>query len=360
MTMFTDARTIPAGTTLTADVCTVGAGAAGISIARELAHSPLDVCLLESGGLEYDLDTQQLYRGRSVGFPYFPLEIARLRFFGGTTNHWGGASRPLDDSDFEARDWVPHSGWPFRREALDPYYRRAHGVLELGPYAYDAGSWTTDERRPLRFEGESLRSAVLQQSPPTRLGQVYREELRRARNIRTCLNANLLEIETAPTGGPVTRLRVASLERNEFYVEARAYVLATGGIENPRLLLLSRRADPAGLGNEHDLVGRFCMDHPIAAWGKPGTVAPYRFPLRFYAQRGRAALTAGGKSGAAELWGFITPTAEGLRRERMLNWAWRCAARPNPTRKGWSRRATCATRCSSSTGRKICSSTWRA
>ena len=330
--MFIDARTISANSTITADVCIVGAGAAGISIARELAGSATEVCLLESGGLEYDLDTQQLYRGASVGFPYFPLEVARLRFFGGTTNHWGGAARPLDEVDFLARDWVPYSGWPFGRSGLDPFYERAQALLELGPFAYDSQTWATDERRPARFSDDTLRNAVLQQSPPTRFGQAYREELRRAPNVRTYLNANVLEIETAPEGRRVTRLRVASLERNEFFVSARIYVLAAGGIENPRLLLLSARTNPAGLGNDHDLVGRFFMDHPIAGWGKPGVVAPLRFPLRFYAERGHGELLVDGTRKAAELWGFITPSEGALRRERMLNWgiAARRAPKPEP------------------------------
>lgn len=330
--MFNDARTVPKNTTITADICIIGAGAAGITLARELAESRLEVCLLESGGLAYDFDTQQLYRGSAVGLPYFPLEVARLRFFGGTTNHWGGACRPLDDIDFRERDWVPYSGWPFGRAQLDPFYRRAHEVLELGPYAYDSDTWSTAERHPLRFVGDTLRAAVLQQSPPTRFGKAYRQELRHARNVHTYLHANVLELETAPAGGPVSRARVASLERNEFFVDARMYVLAAGGVENPRLLLLSQRTNPAGLGNEHGLVGRFFMDHPIAAWGKPGIVAPKRFSLRFYAQRERRELRVDDAIESAELWGFIAPTAGALRRERLLNCgiAVRRAPKPDP------------------------------
>src|SRR5690606_13747401 len=139
--VFADARDLERNSELRADVCIVGGGAAGITLARELIGQPFDVCLLESGGLELDVPTQMLCRGASVGVPYLPLEATRLRYFGGTTNHWGGASRPLDAIDFERRDWVPESGWPFGRAQLEPYYRRAQPLLELGPFAYEREDW---------------------------------------------------------------------------------------------------------------------------------------------------------------------------------------------------------------------------
>ena len=104
--MLIDARTLSKNTRIKTDVCIIGAGAAGITLAREFIGLPFRVCLLESGGLEYDADTQSLARGQSVGHAYYPLESARLRYFGGTTNHWGGACRPLDDIDFKQRPWM--------------------------------------------------------------------------------------------------------------------------------------------------------------------------------------------------------------------------------------------------------------
>ena len=88
--MFDDAANVPRGTTLEADLCIIGAGAAGITIARELSGSPLRVTVLESGGFDYEVGTQALYEGRSIGLPYSNLSAPRLRYFGGTTNHWGG------------------------------------------------------------------------------------------------------------------------------------------------------------------------------------------------------------------------------------------------------------------------------
>jgi choline dehydrogenase-like flavoprotein len=316
--MFIDARTIPKGTVIKTDVCIVGAGAAGITLAREFLGGPFKVCLLEAGGLEYDERTQSLYKGENVGIPYHPLEATRLRFFGGTTNHWGGACRPLDPIDFEARDWLPHSGWPFDQAHLVPYYKRAHSVFQLGHFAYDGKDWETEVRPRAVFNGGALTSHVIHQTAPTRFGQLYRDEIRQAPNISTYLHANVLELETDRTANSVTRVRVSSLERNEFFLFARVYIVATGGIENARILLLSKHTRRFALGNEHGLVGRFFMEHPNA-WGNAGIIVPTGFPLPFYGERMPGKLTRGGVTKKAITWGFITPTEQTLRSKKMLN-----------------------------------------
>ncbi|MGH9464483.1 MAG: NAD(P)-binding protein, partial [Thermoanaerobaculia bacterium] len=124
--MFVDAAEIPSGTRLEADLCIIGAGAAGIALARELAASGREILLLESGGFEYEEAVHQRYAGRAegtlVGETSGYLTTSRLAYFGGTTNHWHGYCRPLDPEDFGARDWVPASGWPLERSELEPYY----------------------------------------------------------------------------------------------------------------------------------------------------------------------------------------------------------------------------------------------
>ena len=132
--MHTDTSALENGAVLEGDLCIVGAGAAGISMALEWIDSPLKVLLLEGGGFEFEPAMQDLYRGEIVGQPYFPLQAARLHYFGGTTGHWAGFCSTYDAIDFETRAWVPHSGWPIRREELDPFYARAHHLLDLGPY----------------------------------------------------------------------------------------------------------------------------------------------------------------------------------------------------------------------------------
>lgn len=255
-----DARTLPEGQVIETDVCIIGAGAAGITLAREFINQPIRVCLLESGGLEFDEGTQSLYDGEITGLPYTPLKAARVRYFGGTTNHWGGWCRPLDKLDFEKRDWIPYSGWPFGKSHLDPYYQRAQSICELGPFAYDANSWATKDTPLLGLTPDRVLTTIFQFSPPTRFGKIYRQEIANAENISTYLYANVVEIETTETARAVTRVRLACLGGNRLSVSAKLYILATGGIENARLLLLSNKVNTAGLGNQNDLVGRFFMD----------------------------------------------------------------------------------------------------
>lgn len=316
--MFIDARSIAKRSRIDTDICIVGSGAAGITLARELNDQPFKVCLLEAGGFDYEAETQALYQGSSVGFSYFPLEATRLRMFGGTTMHWGGASRPLDPMDFEVRDWVPHSGWPFGYDHLVPFYERAHPVLELGPFVYSSKPLEEKGLRPAKFVSNVLRNDVLQQSPPTQFGVTYREEMRRSRNIDVYLHANVIEIETNPAGKRVSRLRVASLERNDFSVAAKIFILAAGGIENPRLLLHSDRTNPRGIGNSNGLVGRFFMEHPVALWSDAGSIAPLDLSLRYYEDRVPVSMR-NQRTPDTTFWGFVTPSPETLRRHKLLN-----------------------------------------
>ena len=270
MSAFVDARTLPSGTVLTPDIAIVGGGPAGISLALALANTKLDILLLESGGANFDPVVQALYSGTQSGDDYAALEAGRLRFLGGGTNHWGGWSRPLDAIDFEKRDWVPHSGWPFARTALEPYYPRAQALIEAGPWIYDKGDSIASAKAPMLplgdgglytswFQFSKTRDGVL----PTPFGTRYQGDLKVAANIKPLLNANVTAIRLAPDAKRVDRLDVATLNGNRFTVKPRQVVLAAGGIENARLLLASNDVMKTGVGNQNDLVGRFFGDNPV-------------------------------------------------------------------------------------------------
>ncbi len=119
-----------------ADVCVIGAGAAGITIARELSGTAWRVLLVESGGFEQDPRTRALYEGTAWPELDYPAARTRLRAFGGSTGHWNGWCAPMPANTFARRAWVPRSGWPITRRDLEAYYRRAHSILELGEFDY--------------------------------------------------------------------------------------------------------------------------------------------------------------------------------------------------------------------------------
>jgi choline dehydrogenase-like flavoprotein len=288
-----DARTLPNDQTIESDLCIIGAGPAGITLAREFSAQRLRVCLLESGGLELDEATQSLYQGVSVGQGRLPLDATRLRYFGGTSNHWGGWCGMLSPIDFEERPWISHSGWPFGLPELLPFYARARPICEVDPVDYDPARWEDIAGAPrLPLGVDILPTAMVQLSPPTRFGEKYRQELQDAQNIAVYLNANVLEIETNEQGAYVSSLRLATLQGKSLKARAKAYVLATGGIENPRMLLLSNAVQKTGLGNSHDLVGRFFMGHPTCHCATLAPHDPY-LDLRLYdqfAEKARAVL----------------------------------------------------------------------
>ncbi|MEQ9640992.1 MAG: GMC family oxidoreductase [Alphaproteobacteria bacterium] len=266
--MLLDARSLESGTSLDYDLCIIGAGAAGITIALELAAPDLRICVLESGGLDYDPDTQALAAGSASNEFYPDLETNRLRYLGGTTNHWGGGTQRFGVMDFERRSWVPNSGWPITRYDLEDYYDRAHPYLELPAPEYDLKAILARGRlKPLPFVGEWFDYAIGYSSTPTRFGEVYRSALTESTSIDAYLNANVVDIVAADDGLSIARLDCAVLDGPRFQVRARRYVLATGGIENARLMLVSRGVHANGLGNAHDVVGRYFMDHPVVSGG---------------------------------------------------------------------------------------------
>ncbi len=311
--MIIDAGSVPYGTIVDTDVCIVGAGAAGITLAREFINSPFRVVLLESGGMEYEQETQDLYEGQSIGQSFEDLTASRLRYFGGTTNHWGGWCLPLDAIDFESRDDLPYHGWPFPRSHLDPWYQRAQEVCQLGPYDYRPSSWgITPDKVPPPFSGPDFECKILQENP-LRFGQVYASVLREAPRTETYLHANAFNLATAENGRELKELVVKTLSGNEFTVRSRIYILAAGAIENARLLLASSNDGGTGLGNPNDLVGRFLTVHLVYPGG---VIIPAHPRMTFDFRTHLHYPIAGGKHW---FWSFIGLSAESMRRRHLPN-----------------------------------------
>ncbi|MGF1515466.1 MAG: GMC oxidoreductase [Elainellaceae cyanobacterium] len=269
--MLIDAREVPGGSTLCYDICIVGGGPAGISIAREFIGKARRVCLLESGGqtINGDALTDSLRDGENIGRPYFSIRKLGDRGLGGNSQRWASSVRPLDALDFEKRDWVPYSGWPFSKGELMPYYRRASPLCGVGAYSYDTHDLVSGRRiedpdfQPLSLSSDRLKTRVWQYDlPPLHWGKAYGSELKAAPNIDLYLYANAVEIEPNNDVKRVESLRVACVSGSQFRVSARVYILAAGGVEIPRLLLASNSVQRAGLGNQNDLVGRFFTEHP--------------------------------------------------------------------------------------------------
>ena len=250
------------------DVVIVGGGPAGITLALELADAGLRVALLESGGEDFDPDTQLLYDGEVVGNDKFDLTSIRLRFLGGTTNHWGGHCLPMDEIDFDRRPLNGMSGWPFDRDHLVPFYVRAHEYLNLGRFDYsrdivegltDADFLLADEPR---VESVPLRLS----RGPLRFGDTYRERLEQSEMIDLQLWSNAVGF-VVEDDGRFAAVEVAGLDGTRRRVEGRAVVLAAGAVENARMLMLANAAHGRSFGDEGGLLGKCYFDHPASGAG---------------------------------------------------------------------------------------------
>ena len=261
--MHVDARNIDNGSLIEGDICIIGAGAAGISMALEWMNTPYKIILLEGGGFEYDDRVQQLYAGKTTGQHYFPLVSCRLHYFGGTTGHWAGWCSTFDTIDFEKRDWIPHSGWPIKREDLDPFYARAQKNVDLGPYNYSVEYWQKQDPSmiPMPLDKNVVWNKMWQFSPPTRFGEKYKDTIVNAKNIHLYTYANVVDIKANENISSVEEVTVKNYAGKEHTVRAKYFVLACCSIQNARVLLASNQQAPKGLGNDNDLVGRFFMEH---------------------------------------------------------------------------------------------------
>jgi len=309
---FIDARVLPPGDRLDADLCIVGAGAAGLALAQALAGSGRRVTLLESGGLERDPELQELNAGACIGVPYADLRTAWLRQFGGTTNHWTAHTRPLDPIDFEPRAWVPESGWPISLAELAPFYEAAQRLLGLPEEPWSVERWEqAPSHRAWRFAGERIRPAVVQivAERNRRLAQTLGPACRAAAHVQPYLHATVRELVPDAAGRRVERMRVATAPGRELEIRPREVVLAAGGIETARLLLLSASVEPRGLGNRRDLVGRFFSNHPEVEAGLLQLSRP-EHATRFHASRPHP---------AGEVYGVLQLAPELQRAERLPN-----------------------------------------
>lgn len=258
------------------DLCIVGSGPAGVTLAKEMLNTGINICLVESGGLKSESDTQALYNTENIGaVRKEPQELVRQRVIGGSSTTWSGRCASFSPIDFKQRSWISNSGWPFGEETISPFLERASNYLGLGPHVYDRNFFgLLNEANPSPEIDQSLLKYTFWQfsksnknisNNPVNFG----DDLLRtnANNLSVFLHANLTHIDTNTTGTKVESLEFKSLKGNTLRIFTKNVVLCCGGIENARLLLASNKIVPKGVGNQNDMVGRNLMDHVGAVIG---------------------------------------------------------------------------------------------
>ena len=307
-----DARTLESATVIDTDICIVGGGAAGITLASELVASGLNICLVESGGYVADERTQSLYDLESTGYPLRDNYMSRARYLGGSCNLWAGRSMQFTDLDMQARSWVPDSGWPIGYDEIAAYYARAAATLDLPGLAmgdmqrYHA--MISPDEQKLFSSNMFVPTTSVWARESKRFGADFRKLLKTAHNLRMLLNASVTSINLNDAANAVESATAATLQGKRFRIRARHFVLACGGLENARLLLASNDRESGGIGNDHDQVGRYFMDHPRAVYGKVHLPAS----TSLYAFRGRPLL-----DGKMQIGIGLSPATQ--RQEKLLN-----------------------------------------
>ncbi len=261
--MITDFDTVESGVSPEVDVCVVGSGVAGLTIANQFIGRGRRVMVLEAGGRNIAPESQAMYRAQVVGSPYIGHREGRFRVFGGTSTRWGGQLLTLDPDDFKPRQNVAHSGWPLRFEDIDPYYRRTLEFLRADDLPYDRAIWPAMKLKPLPFDESIFRYRYAKWIPfrYRNIASAMDARLARATDVEVLLNATAAHIQLDPTAARVDHLVIRSVSGKQGKVRARHFVLCCGAIETARLLLASNDVQPQGVGNGHDIVGRYFQDH---------------------------------------------------------------------------------------------------
>ncbi|MBW8812443.1 MAG: GMC family oxidoreductase [Caulobacterales bacterium] len=254
------------------DVCVIGAGPAGITLAMDLAKKNKRVALCEAGAFELTQLSQDNYKGAWVGDPYLELDAIRLRYFGGTSGHWTGYCRPLDEIDFLRKDRInPDAHWPIERRDLDPYLADACAVVQVKP---PPASRVIAPELGLQEDFFSF------SRPPVRFGDKYRKPIVASKTITLLLNANLVGVEAKD--GRITSCIFQSYNQKNQSIVADKYVFAMGGIENSRQLLWHAARSPGNICSPEAPLGRYWMDHPHYTIG--GALVSFKAPAarRFF------------------------------------------------------------------------------
>ena len=224
-------------------VLIIGSGPAGISLAIDLAKKNINSIIIEAGEEFYSEESQSQYDGKIIGDPLEQLSESRLRQLGGTSGIWGGWSRPLENYDFLE--------WPISKKDIEPYLDGACSILNI----------------PNKFRSTNLNKEINQieyQYSQVRFGDHYNDFLRKTKKIKIFLNSQFDHFESIDN--KITHA-IIKTKNGEIKLKSQNFVLATGGIENSRILLWSRIKNPNLLDKKLP-IGKYWMSHPFIYGGQ--------------------------------------------------------------------------------------------
>jgi hypothetical protein len=222
-------------TSLDTQVCVVGAGAVGLSLAVALSNLGVDVVVLEGGGESMEIRSQELQRGESVGHSFSSIDVGRYRILGGTTTMWGGQVLPFDSFITGARPWIGHSAWPVTGSELEKYFLRAYYQLGMSDVELDDAMVWKKLGVAAPNLGDDLEIIMTRWVRMRNFTKLYRTVIRDDSGPTVVVHANVVALQLT-AGGAVETVRARSLDGRKLTVRARYFVLANGTLEVVRLL----------------------------------------------------------------------------------------------------------------------------
>ena len=241
---------------INSEFCIVGAGPAGISAAIELERLGHDVVICEGGGENFESESQDIYRGTVIGDPYPPLDVSRLRYLGGSSNHWEGACRYLDEFDFQTKKAYPKAYWPINKSDLDPYLSAACRILDVRSFESDVSFEKSLQLKEIDFVFTN----------PVRFKDKFGPSLKTFKKINLISHANLIKLSMADKR--VISAKFEAFSGKLLEVKAKYFIFAMGGIENSRMLLYFNKLLGSNLVPSISPLGRYWLEHPHAVVGE--------------------------------------------------------------------------------------------
>ena len=227
----------------------IGGGPAGITLALELEKKNKTILLIEAGGIEYDEEIQSVYKGKVIGDKYFDLDVTRLRYLGGSSNHWGGNCAPLDKHDMK--------NWPIDYDDLNNYRQLTKEILNI-------------KNKFIKYENTVFQSFKLSsiEEGYVNFGEKYYDKLKNSKNIFLLLKSNVLSLDPDKDDVRVSYINInLNKENRKIKINHNSkIILACGGIENSRLLLWSRERIKKKFLNGLP-IGKYWMEHPSGEIG---------------------------------------------------------------------------------------------
>ena len=261
-----DAKSFSSETRQNADVCIIGAGVAGITLALELDKKGISSILLDGGDESFSMESQSLYSPGDKIEGYEDITYNRLRFLGGSSNHWQNSTGLFTKEDFEKRDWIPNSGWPITHEDIAPHYVLAGHYCGTGTDGYDTQYWLNKMGGVDPTKGSNALELGINKAaiPPTRFYYVHGAKIVDSEHINLIKNANLVDLEFDENTQLVNEITFVTYNsQSRHKVTAKQFILCCGGIENARFMLLFNEKYQNKIGNQYDNIGRYFMEHPV-------------------------------------------------------------------------------------------------